>query len=299
MPVNDYILIRRGTTSEWEVANPILASGEPGYDTEKYQLKVGDGASAWNSLNVVGSRLDNLLIKGTGVSLSGHQHIASNITDFNSTVSGLLPVKNIVAGSNVSIQSNSGIFTISASVSGSGGGGGSDTLYIGDGSSTVISYPSTSALNIIGSGSTAVAYNDTNNTISISSPVAIRGYEIVTSEKSIFSTSASYISGNLDVYYNGFKLLANDDYTANGGSSFTLTNAANNGDIVEWIGASIYPISYAPISHSHSSTDIIFVSGTPSSASASGTTGQILWDNNYVYVCIGSNSWKRASLNSW
>lgn len=54
----------------------------------------------------------------TGVSFSGHTHTASNITDFNSAVSGLLPVKNIVAGTGISVSSVSGIYTITSTGSG-------------------------------------------------------------------------------------------------------------------------------------------------------------------------------------
>ena len=38
---------------------------------------------------------------------------------------------------------------------------------------------------------------------------------------------------------------------------------------------------------------------TPSSPSDTGTQGDIAWDENYVYVCISSNTWKRAELSSW
>jgi hypothetical protein len=38
---------------------------------------------------------------------------------------------------------------------------------------------------------------------------------------------------------------------------------------------------------------------TPSSATASGTTGELCWDGNYLYVCVASNTWKRATLSSW
>lgn len=58
---------------------------------------------------------NSLSIAVTGVSLSGHTHTASNITDFNSSVSGLLPVKNVSAGSGISVSSNNGDFTVSLS----------------------------------------------------------------------------------------------------------------------------------------------------------------------------------------
>jgi len=38
---------------------------------------------------------------------------------------------------------------------------------------------------------------------------------------------------------------------------------------------------------------------TPASASATGTTGQICWSSNYVYVCVATNTWKRAALSTW
>lgn len=31
-------------------------------------------------------------------------------------------------------------------------------------------------------------------------------------------------------------------------------------------------------------------------SNATGTTGQICWDSNYIYVCTATNTWKRASL---
>ena len=44
-----------------------------------------------------------------------------------------------------------------------------------------------------------------------------------------------YNVGTLDVYYNGSKLLTGTDYSATNGSSFTLTNPAASGDIVEYL----------------------------------------------------------------
>lgn len=38
---------------------------------------------------------------------------------------------------------------------------------------------------------------------------------------------------------------------------------------------------------------------TPASATASGNSGEVCWDSNYLYVCVGQNSWKRTALASW
>jgi hypothetical protein len=76
MPVNNTIQLRKGSASTWTSTNPVLASGEPGFDTTNKILKIGDGTTNWNSLGSI--NLTSL-----------------NITDFNSDVSGVLPVKNL------------------------------------------------------------------------------------------------------------------------------------------------------------------------------------------------------------
>jgi len=108
MPANNIFQIRRGTSSQWNSANPVLASGEPGYDLTNNIYKIGDGTSNWNNLKSIlditgnanisgvlsaisGNFNSNLYINNIPVSVSGHNHLSSNITDFNSSVSGLLP----------------------------------------------------------------------------------------------------------------------------------------------------------------------------------------------------------------
>lgn len=44
------IQYRRGTNAEWAAANPVLAVGEPGYETDTGYFKVGNGTSPWNAL---------------------------------------------------------------------------------------------------------------------------------------------------------------------------------------------------------------------------------------------------------
>lgn len=34
-------------------------------------------------------------------------------------------------------------------------------------------------------------------------------------------------------------------------------------------------------------------------SSAIGTAGQIVWDSGNVYVCVSTNTWKRATLSSY
>jgi hypothetical protein len=76
MPVNNLIQIRKGTDTSWTSTNPVLASGEPGYDLTNKIFKIGDGISVWTQLSGVN--------------------------------------QNIVAGYDISITNNSGIYTIAS-----------------------------------------------------------------------------------------------------------------------------------------------------------------------------------------
>jgi hypothetical protein len=38
---------------------------------------------------------------------------------------------------------------------------------------------------------------------------------------------------------------------------------------------------------------------TPATTGAAGNQGDIAWDANYVYVCVATNSWKRAAIATW
>jgi hypothetical protein len=41
---------RRGTAEQWTLANPILAPGEVGFETDNNQFKIGDGVNQWADL---------------------------------------------------------------------------------------------------------------------------------------------------------------------------------------------------------------------------------------------------------
>jgi hypothetical protein len=63
-------------------------------------------------VNGSGNFSSGLYVNNIAVSISGHTHTSSDITDFNSAVSGLLPVKNIVGGSGINVSSLSGTYTV-------------------------------------------------------------------------------------------------------------------------------------------------------------------------------------------
>lgn len=46
-------------------------------------------------------------------------------------------------------------------------------------------------------------------------------------------------------------------------------------------------------------TNFTVAANTPSSASDTGTAGEIAYDSDYIYICVATNTWKRAGLATW
>ena len=61
--------LRRGTEAQWDAANPTLAAGEIGIETDTNTFKFGDGSTAWNSLSYALSQTvdDYILLNTKGV----------------------------------------------------------------------------------------------------------------------------------------------------------------------------------------------------------------------------------------
>ena len=67
-------LLRNATAADWTAKNPILAKGEPGYDSTANRLKFGNAATAWNDLPYVAPDVVNdLTTGGTDKALSAEQ----------------------------------------------------------------------------------------------------------------------------------------------------------------------------------------------------------------------------------
>ena len=49
------IILRNGTTSEWEASKKILKLGEVGIDTTKNEIRIGDGKNIWKDLKIAGA----------------------------------------------------------------------------------------------------------------------------------------------------------------------------------------------------------------------------------------------------
>ncbi len=81
----DMIQIRRDTASNWTSANPILAQGEMGAETDTSKIKIGDGTTAWASLGYLIDAGDYLTATSTNTLTNKTIAYASN------TLTGVAP----------------------------------------------------------------------------------------------------------------------------------------------------------------------------------------------------------------
>jgi hypothetical protein len=90
MAVVTQIQIRRGTASQWTSANPTLAAGEQGYETDTGKMKIGDGSTAWNSLAyAITGAVGTVTSITAGTGLSGGTITSTGTIAIDSTVATL------------------------------------------------------------------------------------------------------------------------------------------------------------------------------------------------------------------
>jgi hypothetical protein len=91
MSVVTQIQVRRGTAAQWTSANPTLAAGEWGAETDTLKVKIGNGSTAWNSLAYVGA--GEVTLNGvetlTNKTISGSSNTLSNIGNSSLTNSAI------------------------------------------------------------------------------------------------------------------------------------------------------------------------------------------------------------------
>ena len=54
MPALTTIKVRRGTEAQWNSADPVLAAGEIGLESDTNKFKFGDGSTLWSNLAYAG-----------------------------------------------------------------------------------------------------------------------------------------------------------------------------------------------------------------------------------------------------
>jgi hypothetical protein len=87
MPAITVLKMRQGTASAWTTANPVLASGEFGYETDTTKIKVGNGTANWAALAYWDDKSAPAV----------HTHTASQISDSTATGRSVLTAADAAA----------------------------------------------------------------------------------------------------------------------------------------------------------------------------------------------------------
>lgn len=85
------IKLRRGTAAEWATANPVLAEGEPGFETDTGKQKIGDGTTAWNDLPYIGGggSATATTFDPTGLSNTSATDVQGALDDYDTVLADL------------------------------------------------------------------------------------------------------------------------------------------------------------------------------------------------------------------
>ena len=145
MAVVTQIQIRRGTAAQWTSANPTLASGEFGYETDTGKFKIGDGSTAWNSLSYKAAGTVTSITAGTG--LSGGTITASGTIAIDTATTGDVSTAQTLTNKTLTTPT----LTLSTTTNSAEGhiawDSTNDKIIVGDGSSTKEFASSTLAFN--------------------------------------------------------------------------------------------------------------------------------------------------------
>lgn len=255
MAITTLIQVRRGLAATWTSVNPILNSGEIGFETDTNQFKIGDGSTVWTSLAYAGG--GGISYAATATAAGTTTLVATSKTTQNftgtSTQTVVLPVVSTLSlGSAFQILNNS---TQSLTINSSGGNL-IATLQTGfSGLFTVVSTSGTTAAswdyqysgfdNITGTGNVVFSGSPTISAPTISGHPTIEGVTSTgaTGTGNLVFSAAPTISGHPTI------------------EGVTSTGATGTGAIVFGTGPTVSNVT---------------LSGTVTAASSAGSSGQVL-----------------------
>ena len=88
------IQLRNGTAAQWTSANPVLAAGEAGVETDTSKFKIGNGSTAWASLAYSSGTTGSNPVFNTAVTVTTLSAGSSATSSISNTVP-LVPVLSI------------------------------------------------------------------------------------------------------------------------------------------------------------------------------------------------------------
>ena len=110
----------------------------------------------------------------------------------------------------------------------------------------------------------------------------------------------------------GFEVVGpNDGYLYVAGSSYLgpVSNTANlnlgstTGSTRTWAGQGTLANIVTTVSETGFTVNkgafVVAANSAPAANNSTGTAGTIAWDSDFIYVCVATDTWKRANLSTW
>ena len=89
------IRLRRDSAATWTSVNPVLASGEPGFELNTGKLKIGDGSTAWSGLSYLSGS------SGSEINVSSPSAISTSQNNYDPGSGDVLRLSASASGVNI------------------------------------------------------------------------------------------------------------------------------------------------------------------------------------------------------
>lgn len=329
------IQLRRDNTQNWTL-NPILASGEPAYDTDLKTLKIGDGSSNYLTLPALDFHLHEQSLDTTdSVTFA---NVSSSYMDFDELGNGYgtppphkpgrvwydheegaLSVYNFVDGPTMNLGQEQWMRAINSTgaeildgtpvfISGSQG----DNPYMHP-AYALQHHHHTKPVHIVG----VVTHDVPNNSIGfITTSGRVNGVDTSLFDAGrllyLSSSAGEYTQDRPEFPYEAIQVGGVLRSHANDGIIFVRTKEPIHFNDISGLSGSdetnneIWVYRDNPGVWTNAKDDLhltgsyTFTEDVPTTTTDSGSKGEIRVDNERIYVCIADNTWKRSAiLASW
>jgi hypothetical protein len=270
------------------------------FTLDEQRQEINNLASDVNSIDTafderVDDRLSALLSGGTGISATYNDNsnslsLSIDFTEFNTD--------NLTEGTSKLFftQARS---RESLSVTVAAASGGSNFSY--DNSTGVLTYTPPALAAVATSGS----YADLSGTPSLAAVATSGSYSDLSGTPTLATVATSGSYADLSGTPTLATVATSGSYSDLSGTP-TLATVATSGSYSDLSGTP----TLATVATSGSYSDLINIPSTftadklsntaaPATASSTGIAGEIRYDSDYIYVCVATDTWKRASIATW